>query len=109
MVVVFAAFLFGSVVPIMAVGLGLALAVALDATIIRVLLVPAAMRLLGPLNWWAPGPLARFYKRIGLGGTEEGSFGNGRNGRDGRGALVAEGGDGRGKDPPRPTDHAEAP
>jgi putative drug exporter of the RND superfamily len=109
MVVVFAAFLFGSVVPIMAIGLGLALAVALDATVIRILLVPAAMRLLGPLNWWAPAPLARIYKRIGLGGTEEASYANGRNGRNGRSALVAEGGDGHGDDAPPPTDHPQSP
>jgi RND superfamily putative drug exporter len=109
MVVVFAAFLFGSVVPIMAIGLGLAIAVALDATIIRILLVPAAMRLLGPLNWWAPGPLARFYKRIGLGGTDESSYANGRNGNNGRSASVGEGRDGHGESAPPPTDHPEAP
>ncbi|MBI5481747.1 MAG: MMPL family transporter [Deltaproteobacteria bacterium] len=112
MVVVFAAFLFASVVPIKAVGLGLALAVALDATVIRVMLVPAAMRLLGPLNWWAPGPLARFYRRLGFGGTEEnGAGGNGRNGRDGRnGGLVAKGGDGgHGERSARPADQAETP
>ena len=40
-----------------AVGIGLAVAVAVDATIIRVLLVPAAMRLLGDWNWWIPGRL----------------------------------------------------
>jgi trehalose monomycolate/heme transporter len=38
-----------------------------DATIIRVLLVPATMRLLGPVTWWAPRPLRRFYARYGIG------------------------------------------
>jgi len=71
MVVVFAAFVFAQVVPVKAVGIGLAIAVALDATIIRVLLVPAAMRLLGWLNWWAPAPLATLYHRIGFGGLTE--------------------------------------
>ncbi|MBF6349915.1 MULTISPECIES: MMPL family transporter [Nocardia] len=47
-------------------GLGLTLTVLADATIIRALLVPALMRLMGPLNWWAPKPLARLHHRIGL-------------------------------------------
>ena len=57
MVAVFASFSFAHVVVIQAVGFGMALGVALDATLVRVLLVPATMRLLGHLNWWAPGPL----------------------------------------------------
>jgi putative drug exporter of the RND superfamily len=59
MVAVFCAFALADVVIIKSIGLGLAIAVALDATIVRVLLVPAVMRLLGDLNWWAPGPLGR--------------------------------------------------
>jgi putative drug exporter of the RND superfamily len=51
-------------VPIKGIGLGLVLAVALDATVVRMLLVPATMTLLGRYNWWAPAPLARFHKRI---------------------------------------------
>ncbi|MEV4334914.1 MMPL family transporter [Streptomyces sp. NPDC049597] len=47
-------------------GVGLALAVLVDATIVRGLLVPAAMRLLGHRNWWAPRPLRRLHDRIGL-------------------------------------------
>ncbi|MBH0779095.1 MMPL family transporter [Nocardia bovistercoris] len=47
-------------------GLGLTLTVLADATLIRGLLAPALMRLLGPLNWWAPAPLARLHARIGL-------------------------------------------
>ena len=54
MVAVFSAFALASVVVVQAVGLGMALAVALDATLVRVLLVPATMRLFGDLNWWAP-------------------------------------------------------
>lgn len=59
MVAVFAAFAFARVVVMTAMGVGMALAVALDATLVRVLLVPSTMRLLGDLNWWAP----RFLKR----------------------------------------------
>ena len=46
-------------------GLGLTLAVVMDATIIRALLVPAFMRLAGEANWWAPSPLRRIYQRWG--------------------------------------------
>ena len=47
-------------------GIGTALAVLLDATIIRALLVPSLMELLGRWNWWAPRPLRRLHDRIGL-------------------------------------------
>jgi uncharacterized membrane protein YdfJ with MMPL/SSD domain len=47
-------------------GLGTAVAVALDATIIRALLVPSLMALLGEWNWWAPAPLRRLHERLGL-------------------------------------------
>ncbi|MEW2354752.1 MMPL family transporter [Spirillospora sp. NPDC029432] len=47
-------------------GFGIALAVLVDATLVRGLLVPAFMRLTGPANWWAPAPLARLHDRIGL-------------------------------------------
>ena len=66
MVGVFAAFALADIVIIKAIGLGMALAVAIDATLVRALVVPATMRLLGDLNWWAPGPLARLQRRIGL-------------------------------------------
>jgi RND superfamily putative drug exporter len=56
-IAVFGAFTVGQVVLVKAVGLGLALAVAMDATIVRIVVVPALMRLLGDLNWWAPAPL----------------------------------------------------
>jgi len=45
-------------------GLGTAVAVALDATIVRALLVPSLMALLGRWNWWAPRPLARLHRRL---------------------------------------------
>ena len=51
---------------IKAIGLGMALAVAIDATLVRALVVPATMRLLGDLNWWAPASLVRLQRRIGL-------------------------------------------
>ncbi|HEX8917145.1 MAG TPA: MMPL family transporter [Chloroflexota bacterium] len=48
------------------IGLGLAIAVAMDATIVRGVVVPALMRLLGSVNWWAPESLKRIYERLGL-------------------------------------------
>jgi RND superfamily putative drug exporter len=48
------------------VGIGIGLAVVIDATIVRALLVPATMRLMGRWNWWAPAPLAALYRRLGL-------------------------------------------
>ncbi|MFD8996414.1 MMPL family transporter [Streptomyces abikoensis] len=47
-------------------GVGLALAVVLDATLVRAVLVPSFMRLAGRANWWAPGPLRRLHDRVGL-------------------------------------------
>jgi putative drug exporter of the RND superfamily len=67
MVGVFLAFALAQVVIIKAIGLGMAIAVAIDATLVRALVVPATMRLLGDLNWWAPRPLAKLYRRMGLG------------------------------------------
>ena len=67
MFTVFMAFGLAEVVIIKAIGIGLAIAVAIDATIVRSLVVPAVMRLLGDVNWWAPRPLRRLYDRIGLG------------------------------------------
>ena len=58
-VVVAGSFAFADVVLIKALGLGIAIAVALDATVVRALLVPATMRLLGKWNWWMPDALAR--------------------------------------------------
>jgi len=67
MFAVFMAFGLAEVVIIKAIGIGLAIAVAIDATIVRSLVVPAVMRLLGDVNWWAPRPLRRLYSWIGIG------------------------------------------
>jgi uncharacterized membrane protein YdfJ with MMPL/SSD domain len=47
-------------------GIGMALAILLDATVIRALLVPATMKMMGDWNWWAPAPLVRLWKKVGL-------------------------------------------
>ena len=62
----FAAFGTSGVAFMKMMGLGLALAILMDATVIRGLLVPAFMRLAGEANWWAPGPLRRLHARWGL-------------------------------------------
>ncbi|TMD86482.1 MAG: MMPL family transporter [Chloroflexi bacterium] len=67
MVAVFLAFGLADVVLIKSIGLGLALAVAIDATLVRALIVPAVMRLLGSANWWAPGTLKRLHRKISFG------------------------------------------
>jgi RND superfamily putative drug exporter len=75
MVAVFASFGFGSgTVLIKALGLGLAVAITVDATLVRAVVVPAVMRLLGDLNWWVPRPLARLQRRLALGDAVEGDF-----------------------------------
>ncbi len=66
MTVSFAALLTSQVSFVKMFGLGLAIAVLVDATLVRMLLLPALMRLLGRLNWWAPAPLTRLHQRIGL-------------------------------------------
>ena len=71
MVSVFAAFALAEIITIKSIGVGMAIAVAVDATIIRVLLVPATMRLMGRWNWWAPGLLGRFADRLGFSHVEE--------------------------------------
>ncbi len=60
------AFVTSEIVFIKENGLGTALAVLIDASIIRALLVPSLMQLLGKWNWWAPRPLRRLHNRIGL-------------------------------------------
>jgi RND superfamily putative drug exporter len=64
--VVFIAFATSGIAFIKLFGIGLALAVIMDATLIRGILVPAFMRLAGEANWWAPGPLKRLHERIGF-------------------------------------------
>lgn len=62
--VVLGAFALSDVVFMKQIGLGLLIAVSIDATIVRMLLVPSSMRLMGELNWWAPRPLRRLYERF---------------------------------------------
>lgn len=64
--VVLGSFAMGEVVFMKAMGLGLLFSVIIDATLVRILLVPASLRLLGRLNWWAPKPLQRLYRRFNL-------------------------------------------
>jgi putative drug exporter of the RND superfamily len=66
MATVFFSFGLAEAVVIKAIGLGMGLAVMMDATVVRALLVPAAMRLMGDWNWWAPEPLSRLHRRLGL-------------------------------------------
>jgi RND superfamily putative drug exporter len=54
-------------------GVGMIVALVVDASIIRVVLVPATMKLMGRANWWAPAPLRRLHERIGLGEGESGN------------------------------------
>lgn len=65
-ILVFAGFATGQLLVIKQVGIGLAVAVFLDATLVRMLLVPATMTLLNEWNWWAPAPLRRLYARRGI-------------------------------------------
>ena len=66
MAIVFIDFAMSGVTIIKMLGIGVALAVLVDATIVRGLLVPAFMRIAGDLNWWAPAPLKRLHARFGL-------------------------------------------
>jgi trehalose monomycolate/heme transporter len=66
LIIVIGGFATGGAATIKMLGVGTVVAVALDAALVRTLLVPATMRLLGRWNWWAPGPLARVYRRYGL-------------------------------------------
>jgi uncharacterized membrane protein YdfJ with MMPL/SSD domain len=66
LVVVIGAFATSGIVFIKMIGVGMIIAIIVDAAIVRTLLVPATMRLLGHWNWWAPAPLARFWVRHGI-------------------------------------------
>jgi RND superfamily putative drug exporter len=66
MAAVFFGFATAGSVIIQAVGIGIGLAVVIDATIVRALLVPATMRLMGRWNWWAPASLTSLQRRLGL-------------------------------------------
>jgi RND superfamily putative drug exporter len=71
LVVVIGAFSTSGITFIKMIGLGMVVAIVIDATIVRALLVPATMRLLGRANWYAPKPLLRVYDRFGFSETEE--------------------------------------
>ncbi len=60
------AFATSEIIFIKELGIETALAVIIDATLFRALLVPSLMALLGQVNWWAPAPLQRLYRRVGL-------------------------------------------
>ncbi|HVX44805.1 MAG TPA: MMPL family transporter [Mycobacteriales bacterium] len=66
LVVVIGAFSTSDIIILKMLGVGMVVAIVVDATLVRALLVPATMRLLGHLNWWAPAPLRRLYDRIGM-------------------------------------------
>jgi trehalose monomycolate/heme transporter len=66
LIVVVVGFATGRIAFVKLIGVGMIVAIVVDATLVRALLVPATMRLLGHWNWWAPGPLARVYRRYGL-------------------------------------------
>jgi RND superfamily putative drug exporter len=66
LIIVVGAFATSGIVFVKMIGIGLVIAIAIDATVVRALLVPATMRLLGHANWWAPGPLARWWQRHGF-------------------------------------------
>lgn len=66
MIVVFGGFIAGELLAIKEIGVALAVTVLVDATLVRMLLVPATMTLLGDWNWWAPRPLRRVYERLAI-------------------------------------------
>jgi uncharacterized membrane protein YdfJ with MMPL/SSD domain len=64
--VVIGAFATSGILLMKMIGIGMLVAVLIDATVVRALLVPATMRLLGTANWWAPGPLRRWWQSHGM-------------------------------------------
>ena len=66
LLVVIGAFSLSGITFIKMIGVAMLIAIVIDATVVRILLVPATMRLLGRANWWAPGPLGRLYRRYGI-------------------------------------------
>ena len=64
--VVIGAFALSGIVFMKMLGIGMLVALLIDATVVRAMLVPATMKLLGRWNWWAPGPLARWWERHGF-------------------------------------------
>jgi trehalose monomycolate/heme transporter len=66
LIIVIGMFSLSSITFIKLLGVGMIVALVLDATLVRLLLVPATMRLLGDANWWAPAPLRGLYARFGI-------------------------------------------
>jgi uncharacterized membrane protein YdfJ with MMPL/SSD domain len=73
LVIVVSAFATSQVTTLKLLGFGMALAIFVDATIVRAMLVPAVMRLLGGANWWAPAPLARWWSSHGVSESSDGA------------------------------------
>jgi RND superfamily putative drug exporter len=71
MVAVFAAFIPSADVILKVIGVGMASAIFIDATIVRMLLVPSVMHLLGSANWWLPGWLGRWVPQLHIEGRPE--------------------------------------
>ncbi len=78
MVCVFGAFVLGEQRDIKLFGFGLAFAIAIDATLVRLVLVPSAMELLGDRNWWAPGWIVRYLPTIRVEGNPEAELASSR-------------------------------
>src|SRR3712207_4406546 len=72
--VVIGAFALSGIVFMKMIGVGMLVALLIDATVVRALLVPATMKLLGRWNWWAPGPLARWWEKHGFREESPGSY-----------------------------------
>ena len=66
LIVVIGAFSLSGIAFIKLIGVAMIIAIVIDATVVRALLVPATMRLLGRANWWAPAPLRRLHARVGF-------------------------------------------
>jgi trehalose monomycolate/heme transporter len=81
LVIVITGFTTGHTGFVKLIGVGMIVAIVVDATLVRALLVPATMRLLGRWNWWAPGPLRRLHERprpaAPAGGPSNGRASNG--------------------------------
>jgi len=72
LIIVVALFSASSITFLKLLGVGMIVALVVDAAVVRILLVPATMRLLGRANWWAPAPLRRLYARYGITESEPG-------------------------------------
>ena len=94
----FAALIAAQVAFMRMFGVGLTLAVLVDATLVRMLLVPAFMHVLGRANWWAPKPLARLHARFGI--PQGVARGRSEHQRRRRGSQLR---------PPQPSGHCHSP